>query len=99
MPTWASLPICQTEATEGDEMKHLFHVRYVENHQLTYLSEEEEGYVLKGMVSPKDRICDIYIKAYSDVHVRDIIDQHKIISIAYANGRKFDPSKQIGVAS
>ena len=99
MPTWASLPICQTEATEDDEMKRLFHVRYVENHQLTYLSEEKDGYVLKGMVSPKDRICDIFIKAYNDVHVRDIINQHKIISIADVAARKFNPSKQIGVAS
>ncbi len=80
MPTWASLPICQM-VMEGDEMKYLFHVRYVENHPLTYLPEEEDGYVLKGITSPKDRICDIFIKAYNDVHVRDIISQHKIISI------------------
>jgi len=80
-------------------MKRLFHVRYVENHQLTYLSEEKDGYVLKGMVSPKDRICEIYIKAYNDVHVRDIINQHKIISIAEIHARKFNPSKQIGAAS
>tara|TARA_Y100001938_G_scaffold150485_1_gene241621 strand:- start:1401 stop:1625 length:225 start_codon:yes stop_codon:yes gene_type:complete len=62
-------------------MKYLFCVKYVVEHYLNDLAEEEGGYVIQGRVKRKPKVCEIYIEAYNPAHVYDIINQHKIISV------------------
>ena len=63
-------------------MKDLYCVKYVVEHYLNDLAEEE-GYVIQGRVKRKPKTCQIYVEAYTTKHVYDIINQHKIISVTH----------------
>ena len=56
-------------------MKDLYCVKYVVEHYLNDLAEEE-GYVIQGRVKRKPKTCQIYVEAYTTKHVYDIINQH-----------------------